>query len=408
MSLDSAVAASGGRLAAASGPTYNFLLPDPHGSAAGSLSADQSTVTSATRYDAWGDTIATGAAGGTPVGSTAWKYRGRLDVSPAGLATPLYAMGARLYDPGVGAFTSLDTVAGSAQDPLSMNRFLYAAANPATLVDPTGHTAILVDDAAGSVIRQDWWTAKRGHGAARAWSGALTDKTAKTSATWRARTAARTGYKSEQVQEAQTASAMVGNKDRVWKRELAAAQEEGKWTKGQPGTYTGCELFGKPCGGKGWGEPLGPEPTSTLVGVVGGCAQASAGAGFFIGVQLCDLHQTKDGTEGLTLTLNLGSTTGVGASVGVGPAFGNATNIDQYRGLGSDIGGSFVPEVGGGVDIGISNDHGTALHLTSMSIDAGVKGSFVTVAEGHGAGSGTLAITTTDVASWLRGLFGGG
>ncbi len=133
------MAASGDRLAAASGPTYNFLLPDLHGSVAGSLSADQSTVTSATRYDAWGDTIATGAAGGTPVGNTAWKYQGRLDISPSGLGTPLYAMGARLYDPGVGAFTSLDTVAGSAQAPLSMNRFLYAAADPATLVDPTGH-----------------------------------------------------------------------------------------------------------------------------------------------------------------------------------------------------------------------------------------------------------------------------
>ena len=36
-------------------------------------------------------------------------------------------------------FTSLDTVAGAAQHPLSMNRFLYAEANPATLVDPSGH-----------------------------------------------------------------------------------------------------------------------------------------------------------------------------------------------------------------------------------------------------------------------------
>ena len=124
------MAASGDRLAAASGSAYNFFLPDPHGSVAGSLSADQSTVTSATRYDAWGDTIATGAAGGTPVGSTTWKYQGRLDVSPSGLGTPLYAMGARLYDPGVGAFTSLDTVAGSAQDPLSMNRWLYARRTP--------------------------------------------------------------------------------------------------------------------------------------------------------------------------------------------------------------------------------------------------------------------------------------
>ena len=127
------------RYDAASGSVVNWLLPDLHGDAAGSLSADGSTVTSATRYDAWGDTVATGTAGGTPVGNSAWKYQGRLDISPSALATPLYAMGARLYSPGIGAFTSLDTSSGSAQDPLSMNRFLYAAANPATLVDPTGH-----------------------------------------------------------------------------------------------------------------------------------------------------------------------------------------------------------------------------------------------------------------------------
>ena len=47
--------------------------------------------------------------------------------------------GTRDYAPGLGMFTSLDTVAGSAQHPLSMNRFLYAEANPATLVDPSGH-----------------------------------------------------------------------------------------------------------------------------------------------------------------------------------------------------------------------------------------------------------------------------
>ncbi len=64
-------------------------------------------------------------------------------------------MGARLYSPGVGAFTSLDAYAGSAQSPLSMNRFLYAEANPATLVDPTGHTAILEDEAGHLLVRED-------------------------------------------------------------------------------------------------------------------------------------------------------------------------------------------------------------------------------------------------------------
>ena len=50
-------------------------------------------------------------------------------------------MGARYYAPWLGAFTQVDTHAGSAANPASMNRFLYAEANPATLIDPTGHMA---------------------------------------------------------------------------------------------------------------------------------------------------------------------------------------------------------------------------------------------------------------------------
>jgi putative deaminase of polymorphic toxin system len=50
-------------------------------------------------------------------------------------------MGARDYAPGTGTFTQLDSVAGGAVNPLTMNRFLYALANPATLIDPDGHKA---------------------------------------------------------------------------------------------------------------------------------------------------------------------------------------------------------------------------------------------------------------------------
>ena len=66
-----------------------------------------------------------------------WRYQGRLDISPT--SDPLYANGARLYSPSLGTFTSLDTTAGKATNPLSMNRFLYAEANPATFIDPSGH-----------------------------------------------------------------------------------------------------------------------------------------------------------------------------------------------------------------------------------------------------------------------------
>ena len=57
-------------------------------------------------------------------------------------------MGARRYSPHLAGFTSLDTYAGRAHDPASLNRYLYAHANPATLIDPTGHG--VVNDAVGS------------------------------------------------------------------------------------------------------------------------------------------------------------------------------------------------------------------------------------------------------------------
>jgi len=142
-STDSIVSPTGDRLGVKVGTTVNWFLPDLHGDIAASLDAAQTTVTNAIRYDAYGETLATASASGAPapVGERAWKFQGRLDVSPDGLATPLYDMSARLYTPGLGAFTQADTVIGSAQDPLSMNRFLYAQANPWTLTDPTGHCA---------------------------------------------------------------------------------------------------------------------------------------------------------------------------------------------------------------------------------------------------------------------------
>ncbi len=276
VNLDSAVGPSGDRLAAASGSTYNWFLPDLHGSVAGSLSADQSTVTSATRYDAWGDTIATGAAGGTPVGNTAWKYQGRLDISPSGLGTPLYAMGARLYSPGVGAFTSLDAVAGSAQSPLSMNRFLYAAADPATLVDPTGHTAILEDEQGTTLVRLGSGVSptklKPGRRRVDTAIASLLAPVREKEYRFRTRTAARTGYLSDQIQDAQTAGARAGDLSRRAARaERALAAAQGKDAQADA-EYQGCHTVrcqmaaqcyssppnpGKDCGVYSWSQDTG-------------------------------------------------------------------------------------------------------------------------------------------------------
>jgi len=61
------------------------------------------------------------------------------------LSTPanndLYDFGARSYARDLGVFTQLDSYSGSALNPISLNRFLYANANPATLIDPDGHAA---------------------------------------------------------------------------------------------------------------------------------------------------------------------------------------------------------------------------------------------------------------------------
>jgi RHS repeat-associated protein len=89
------------------------------------------------RYDACGETLDTYTATSGAVDSP-WRYQGRVRET-ASTAPDLYDFSARSYDPGLGAFTSFDSVAGSAQNPLTLNRYLYANANPATLIDPDGH-----------------------------------------------------------------------------------------------------------------------------------------------------------------------------------------------------------------------------------------------------------------------------
>jgi RHS repeat-associated protein len=79
-----------------------------------------------------------------------WRFQGRI-LESASAGTDLYDFGARSYDPSLGIFTSFDSVSGSAQNPATLNRYLYAAANPATLVDPDGHSARMYDE--GPVVR---------------------------------------------------------------------------------------------------------------------------------------------------------------------------------------------------------------------------------------------------------------
>jgi RHS repeat-associated protein len=54
-------------------------------------------------------------------------------------ATGLYYEGARYYDPTTGRFTIQDSITGTQEDPMSLNRYIYARDNPMKIVDLGGH-----------------------------------------------------------------------------------------------------------------------------------------------------------------------------------------------------------------------------------------------------------------------------
>ncbi|MCI0583533.1 MAG: RHS repeat-associated core domain-containing protein [Chloroflexi bacterium] len=111
---------------------------------AAELSQNGAAILSALRYDPWGLVPTGGAWDSGGSFTNPWRYQGRLDVSPVA-GDQLYDYGARFYAPAAGVLTQLDSYAGQALDPRSMNRYLYAEANPATLIDPDGHMATTDD-----------------------------------------------------------------------------------------------------------------------------------------------------------------------------------------------------------------------------------------------------------------------
>lgn len=130
--------ADGSRLAVKTNTTVSWLLFDLHGSVVAMCTSGTSTITDAYRFDGFGQQIDVSGTAANP-----WRYRGFLNIGPDTGVGALLDMGARDYSPQLGAFTQLDSVQGSAANPMTMNRFLYALANPATLIDPDGHNACL-------------------------------------------------------------------------------------------------------------------------------------------------------------------------------------------------------------------------------------------------------------------------
>jgi RHS repeat-associated protein len=130
-----AIDSIGDRLCTSTGSGFGWIVADLHGNVAGQTNSAGSSLLDVLRYDAYGKAVGSP---GTPSSvPTPWRFQGRILESTAG--SDAYDFDARSYLPDLGTFTSLDSVSGSVQNPLTLNRYLYAEGNPATLVDPSGH-----------------------------------------------------------------------------------------------------------------------------------------------------------------------------------------------------------------------------------------------------------------------------
>ncbi|MHB8702457.1 MAG: RHS repeat-associated core domain-containing protein [Nitrososphaerales archaeon] len=122
--------ANGLQIAALSGSTASYIISDILGSAR--LVKTQSLATSfSSDYKPFG--LNYGLAG-----LSNFMYTGKWEDGITGL----YYFGARFYDPSIERFVTEDTNMGNKEDPLSLNRYIYARDNPMSITDPTGH---------------DWW-----------------------------------------------------------------------------------------------------------------------------------------------------------------------------------------------------------------------------------------------------------
>jgi RHS repeat-associated protein len=91
-------------------------------------------VTDTYAYDAFGNTVA-------QTGSTVNEFLYRGEQFDTGLG--MYYLRARYYVPRTGRFLTQDIETGTAGKPITQHKYIYAYADPANGIDPSGHGAIL-------------------------------------------------------------------------------------------------------------------------------------------------------------------------------------------------------------------------------------------------------------------------
>ena len=115
------------------GSARSYYVQDKLGSTR-ALANSSGILTDTATYDAYGNLIASS---GTTINP--YLFTGEWFDSAIGQ----YYLRARYMNPYVGRFSSLDSYAGDIRDPLSLQGYGYAQADPLAYVDPSGHITVL-------------------------------------------------------------------------------------------------------------------------------------------------------------------------------------------------------------------------------------------------------------------------
>ena len=99
------------------------------------LSNSSGATTDKYAYEAFGELDDSGSSGAF---ANNFKFTGE-QLDP-GLG--FYYLRARYFNPGTGGFVSMDSYGGNGRDPISLNKYLYANANPVMFVDPSGKVTL--------------------------------------------------------------------------------------------------------------------------------------------------------------------------------------------------------------------------------------------------------------------------